>query len=151
MCYYVSWANGYVANTVNYTINMLAHSLLQQLQYAGQRFSVYVHTLSRFILHPKKSGYFKSFSYRLVFIPLIDSFLPVVLSSLTYKTDLNAGEILQMFGKMFFVFCQESGYDTILRVLGSNVREFLQVRSWRSWEWRLSVSAPKVELLSTPT
>uniref|UniRef100_A0A7N5J9N0 Guanylate cyclase soluble subunit beta-1 n=1 Tax=Ailuropoda melanoleuca TaxID=9646 RepID=A0A7N5J9N0_AILME len=31
-----------------------------------------------------------------------------------------------MFGKMFFVFCQESGYDTILRVLGSNVREFLQ-------------------------
>ncbi|NXT19220.1 GCYB1 cyclase, partial [Syrrhaptes paradoxus] len=40
--------------------------------------------------------------------------------------DLNAGEILQMFGKMFFVFCQESGYDTILRVLGSNVREFLQ-------------------------
>lgn len=33
-----------------------------------------------------------------------------------------------MFGKMFFVFCQESGYDTILRVLGSNVREFLQVR-----------------------
>ncbi|XP_015423998.1 PREDICTED: guanylate cyclase soluble subunit beta-1 [Myotis davidii] len=40
--------------------------------------------------------------------------------------NLNAGEILQMFGKMFFVFCQESGYDTILRVLGSNVREFLQ-------------------------
>ncbi|KAJ3614075.1 hypothetical protein NHX12_017652 [Muraenolepis orangiensis] len=31
-----------------------------------------------------------------------------------------------MFGKMFFEFCQESGYDTILRVLGSNVREFLQ-------------------------
>ncbi|MGH0158204.1 UNVERIFIED_CONTAM: hypothetical protein FKN15_043203 [Acipenser sinensis] len=39
---------------------------------------------------------------------------------------VNAGEILQMFGKMFFEFCQESGYDTILRVLGSNVREFLQ-------------------------
>lgn len=34
-----------------------------------------------------------------------------------------------MFGKMFFEFCQESGYDTILRVLGSNVREFLQVNS----------------------
>lgn len=45
-----------------------------------------------------------------------------------FLLDLNAGEILQMFGKMFFVFCQESGYDTILRVLGSNVREFLQVR-----------------------
>uniref|UniRef100_A0A4W3IQT3 Guanylate cyclase soluble subunit beta-1 n=1 Tax=Callorhinchus milii TaxID=7868 RepID=A0A4W3IQT3_CALMI len=39
---------------------------------------------------------------------------------------IDAGEILQMFGKMFFEFCQESGYDTILRVLGSNVREFLQ-------------------------
>ncbi|XP_051784123.1 guanylate cyclase soluble subunit beta-1 isoform X2 [Erpetoichthys calabaricus] len=39
---------------------------------------------------------------------------------------INAGDILQMFGKMFFEFCQESGYDTILRVLGSNVREFLQ-------------------------
>lgn len=41
--------------------------------------------------------------------------------------EINAGDILQMFGKMFFEFCQESGYDTILRVLGSNVREFLQV------------------------
>uniref|UniRef100_A0A8C5A7W7 Guanylate cyclase soluble subunit beta-1 n=1 Tax=Gadus morhua TaxID=8049 RepID=A0A8C5A7W7_GADMO len=40
---------------------------------------------------------------------------------------IDAGDILQMFGKMFFEFCQESGYDTILRVLGSNVREFLQV------------------------
>ncbi|XP_064783579.1 guanylate cyclase soluble subunit beta-1-like [Oncorhynchus masou masou] len=39
---------------------------------------------------------------------------------------IDAGCILQMFGKMFFEFCQESGYDTILRVLGSNVREFLQ-------------------------
>uniref|UniRef100_A0A8C2HSP9 Guanylate cyclase soluble subunit beta-1 n=1 Tax=Cyprinus carpio TaxID=7962 RepID=A0A8C2HSP9_CYPCA len=39
---------------------------------------------------------------------------------------IDAGGILQMFGKMFFEFCQESGYDTILRVLGSNVREFLQ-------------------------
>ena len=43
-------------------------------------------------------------------------------------TEVEAGQILQMFGKMFFEFCQESGYDTILRVLGSNVREFLQVR-----------------------
>lgn len=44
-------------------------------------------------------------------------------------SEVDAGEILQMFGKMFFEFCQESGYDTILRVLGSNVREFLQVGS----------------------
>uniref|UniRef100_A0A671M7F8 Guanylate cyclase soluble subunit beta-1 n=1 Tax=Sinocyclocheilus anshuiensis TaxID=1608454 RepID=A0A671M7F8_9TELE len=43
---------------------------------------------------------------------------------------MDAGCILQMFGKMFFEFCQESGYDTILRVLGSNVREFLQVRGY---------------------
>ncbi|XP_038610980.1 guanylate cyclase soluble subunit beta-1 [Tachyglossus aculeatus] len=41
--------------------------------------------------------------------------------------NLNAGEILQMFGKMFFVFCQESGYDTILRVLGSNVENFCSI------------------------
>lgn len=43
--------------------------------------------------------------------------------------EIDAGDILQLFGKMFFEFCQESGYDTILRVLGSNVREFLQVSS----------------------
>lgn len=42
-------------------------------------------------------------------------------------SEIDAGDILQLFGKMFFEFCQESGYDTILRVLGSNVREFLQV------------------------
>lgn len=46
------------------------------------------------------------------------------------QTEMDAGDILQMFGKMFFEFCQESGYDTILRVLGSNVREFLQVRDY---------------------
>lgn len=45
-------------------------------------------------------------------------------------SEVDAGQILQMFGKMFFEFCQESGYDTILRVLGSNVREFLQVRAY---------------------
>ncbi|GAA6089635.1 guanylate cyclase soluble subunit beta-1, partial [Tachysurus ichikawai] len=43
-----------------------------------------------------------------------------------FQSEIDAGDILQMFGKMFFEFCQESGYDTILRVLGSNVREFLQ-------------------------
>lgn len=43
------------------------------------------------------------------------------------SAEIDAGDILQLFGKMFFEFCQESGYDTILRVLGSNVREFLQV------------------------
>lgn len=37
---------------------------------------------------------------------------------------------------MFFEFCQESGYDTILRVLGSNVREFLQVKNKTSGNLR---------------
>lgn len=27
---------------------------------------------------------------------------------------------------MFFEFCQESGYDTILRVLGATTKDFLQ-------------------------
>ncbi|XP_043564739.1 guanylate cyclase soluble subunit beta-1 isoform X1 [Chiloscyllium plagiosum] len=49
-----------------------------------------------------------------------------LISAASKVLKINAGEILQMFGKMFFEFCQESGYDTILRVLGSNVREFLQ-------------------------
>lgn len=31
-----------------------------------------------------------------------------------------------MFGKMFFEFCQESGYDSILQVLGATPRDFLQ-------------------------
>ncbi|KAK8721333.1 hypothetical protein OTU49_012831, partial [Cherax quadricarinatus] len=37
-----------------------------------------------------------------------------------------ANAILEMFGKMFFKFCQESGYDTILQVLGATVSDFLQ-------------------------
>lgn len=31
-----------------------------------------------------------------------------------------------MFGRMFFDFCQESGYDKILQVLGATPRDFLQ-------------------------
>lgn len=59
---------------------------------------------------------------------LLVSFIPVWLPC----AEIDAGDILQLFGKMFFEFCQESGYDTILRVLGSNVREFLQVKTKRS-------------------
>uniref|UniRef100_F6YD09 Guanylate cyclase soluble subunit beta-1 n=1 Tax=Ciona intestinalis TaxID=7719 RepID=F6YD09_CIOIN len=40
------------------------------------------------------------------------------------KTD--SGKILELFGNFFFQFCEESGYDVILRVLGSSVREFLE-------------------------
>uniref|UniRef100_H2ZCI7 Guanylate cyclase soluble subunit beta-1 n=1 Tax=Ciona savignyi TaxID=51511 RepID=H2ZCI7_CIOSA len=40
------------------------------------------------------------------------------------KTDSD--KILELFGSFFFQFCEESGYDVILRVLGSSVREFLE-------------------------
>ena len=32
----------------------------------------------------------------------------------------------EMFGEMFFDFCEESGYDKIIRVLGGTLRDFLQ-------------------------
>lgn len=41
-------------------------------------------------------------------------------------TDVPAGQILELFGKMFFDFCQESGYDKILQVLGGTTKDFLQ-------------------------
>lgn len=37
-----------------------------------------------------------------------------------------ANDILEMFGSMFFEFCQESGYDRILKILGATTRDFLQ-------------------------
>ncbi|CAG0895669.1 unnamed protein product, partial [Darwinula stevensoni] len=37
-----------------------------------------------------------------------------------------AAAILEMFGKMFLDFCQDSGYDRILRVLGATTKDFLQ-------------------------
>lgn len=36
-----------------------------------------------------------------------------------------ATQILEMFGETFFDFCQESGYDRILQVLGGKLSEFL--------------------------
>lgn len=42
--------------------------------------------------------------------------------------ELPASSILELFGKMFFEFCQDSGYDKILQVLGATPRDFLQVR-----------------------
>lgn len=41
--------------------------------------------------------------------------------------DIPANEILELFGRMFFEFCQDSGYDKILQVLGATPRDFLQV------------------------
>ncbi|CAF4951925.1 unnamed protein product [Pieris macdunnoughi] len=37
-----------------------------------------------------------------------------------------ANEILELFGMTFFEFCQDSGYDKILQVLGATPRDFLQ-------------------------
>lgn len=47
--------------------------------------------------------------------------------SIVLLTELPADDILELFGKTFFEFCQDSGYDKILQVLGATVRDFLQV------------------------
>lgn len=44
-----------------------------------------------------------------------------------FTLDIAADEILELFGRMFFEFCQDSGYDKILQVLGATPRDFLQV------------------------
>jgi len=44
-----------------------------------------------------------------------------------WNAELPASSILELFGKMFFEFCQDSGYDKILQVLGATPRDFLQV------------------------
>ncbi|XP_012946641.1 guanylate cyclase soluble subunit beta-1 [Aplysia californica] len=40
--------------------------------------------------------------------------------------NVDAATVLQLFGKMFFEYCVESGYDKILKVLGATTRDFLQ-------------------------
>ncbi|KAK6626335.1 Guanylate cyclase soluble subunit beta-1 [Polyplax serrata] len=42
------------------------------------------------------------------------------------KLQIPADTILELFGKMFFEFCQDSGYDKILQVLGATPKDFLQ-------------------------
>ena len=44
-----------------------------------------------------------------------------------FSTEIPADDILELFGKTFFEFCQDSGYDKILQVLGATPRDFLQV------------------------
>ncbi|XP_014243473.1 guanylate cyclase soluble subunit beta-1 [Cimex lectularius] len=39
---------------------------------------------------------------------------------------IPANTILELFGKMFFEFCKDSGYDKILQCLGATPRDFLQ-------------------------
>ncbi|KAJ6640086.1 Guanylate cyclase soluble subunit beta-1 [Pseudolycoriella hygida] len=43
-----------------------------------------------------------------------------------FSSDIPADDILELFGKTFFEFCQDSGYDKILQVLGATPRDFLQ-------------------------
>lgn len=43
--------------------------------------------------------------------------------------DIPADAILELFGQTFFDYCQDSGYDKILQVLGATPRDFLQVIS----------------------
>ena len=43
-----------------------------------------------------------------------------------FTSDLPASFVLEAFGKMFFKFCQDAGYDKILKVLGGTPRDFLQ-------------------------
>lgn len=62
--------------------------------------------------------------------------------------DIPADDILELFGKTFFEFCQDSGYDKILQVLGATPRDFLQVinidaHSVRLYTW---YTMPEIEL-----
>ncbi|XP_048589655.1 guanylate cyclase soluble subunit beta-1 [Nematostella vectensis] len=43
----------------------------------------------------------------------------------TRVLDIETSAILEKFGEMFFDFCQESGYDRILQVLGGTLRDFI--------------------------
>lgn len=66
----------------------------------------------------------------LVFLSLNSNHLP----SLSQQTsDIPADAILELFGKTFFEFCQDSGYDKILQVLGATPRDFLQVSQKRTF------------------
>lgn len=61
------------------------------------------------------------------FIPSHFLFLPLYTFSICLS-GIPADAILELFGKTFFEFCQDSGYDKILQVLGATPRDFLQVK-----------------------
>lgn len=42
-----------------------------------------------------------------------------------FLTGIEASKILELFGEWFLDFCQESGYDRILQVLGGTLRDFI--------------------------
>ncbi|OXU25138.1 hypothetical protein TSAR_004916, partial [Trichomalopsis sarcophagae] len=49
-----------------------------------------------------------------------------IIAAAVNRLNIPANEILELFGRMFFEFCQDSGYDKILQVLGATPRDFLQ-------------------------
>ncbi|XP_076274489.1 guanylate cyclase soluble subunit beta-1-like [Rhynchophorus ferrugineus] len=49
-----------------------------------------------------------------------------LISAAVEVLNVPANAILELFGKTFFEFCQDSGYDKILQVLGATPRDFLQ-------------------------
>ncbi|KAK5643100.1 hypothetical protein RI129_006945 [Pyrocoelia pectoralis] len=49
-----------------------------------------------------------------------------LISAAVKVLNIPATAILELFGKTFFEFCQDSGYDKILQVLGATPRDFLQ-------------------------
>ena len=49
-----------------------------------------------------------------------------IVDAATEVTGVPQTEIWEMFGETFFEFCEESGYDKILRVLGATLKDFLQ-------------------------
>ncbi|KAK0165453.1 hypothetical protein PV328_003962 [Microctonus aethiopoides] len=49
-----------------------------------------------------------------------------IIAAAVKRLKIPANEILELFGRMFFEFCQDSGYDKILQVLGATPRDFLQ-------------------------
>jgi len=54
--------------------------------------------------------------------------------------NVPANVLLEKFGEMFLEFCQDSGYDRILKVLGATPRDFLQVISKKNIHYTTSLS-----------
>ena len=48
-----------------------------------------------------------------------------LLNHFIISTGVEASKILELFGEWFLTFCQESGYDRILQVLGGTLRDFI--------------------------
>jgi hypothetical protein len=70
-------------------------------------------------------------------------------------SEIPANAILELFGKTFFEFCQDSGYDKILQVLGATPRDFLQVSENKvlaSYCWRkLALNSIAFTILTSQT